>query len=114
ALAAVAYEMLAGEKARPESNPLALAHAIATQPPPDLRRAWPAAPTAAAEVLQRAMSAKPADRPGSAGELVRRLEAGLEPEQPTRTIAGAPLPAPRQARRPRSFLAPALLVLAAL
>src|SRR5947209_6008746 len=39
ALAAVAYEALAGERARPETNPVALAHALATQPPPDLARA---------------------------------------------------------------------------
>ncbi|HKO27435.1 MAG TPA: serine/threonine-protein kinase, partial [Solirubrobacteraceae bacterium] len=65
ALAAMAYEMLGGEKARPETNPLALAHAIATQPPPDLRRAWPAAPAAAEAVLQRGMSSDPAQRPAS-------------------------------------------------
>ena len=52
ALAAVAFEMLTGQKARPESNPLALAHAISTQPPPDLRAAWPAAPAEAAAVLR--------------------------------------------------------------
>jgi eukaryotic-like serine/threonine-protein kinase len=114
ALAAVAYEMLAGEKARPESNPLALAHAIATQPPPDLRRAWPAAPAAAAAVLQRGMSSDPAQRPASAGELVRRLEAALEPEQPTRVVPGAPPPTARQPKRRRSLLAPVLLALAAL
>jgi eukaryotic-like serine/threonine-protein kinase len=114
ALAAMAYEMLAGEKARPESNPLALAHAIATRPPPDLRSAWPAAPAAAAAVLQRGMSSDPAQRPASAGELVRRLEAALEPEQPTRVVAGAPPQAPRQPRRRRSLLAPMLLALAAL
>jgi eukaryotic-like serine/threonine-protein kinase len=114
ALAAVAYEMLAGEKARPESNPLALAHAIATQPPPDLRAAWPAAPAAAALVLQRAMSSDPAQRPASAGELVRRLEAALEPEQPTRAVAGALPPTARPPTRRRSLLAPLLLVVAAL
>ncbi len=114
ALAAVAYEMLAGEKARPESNPLALAHAIATQPPPDLRRAWPAAPTAAAALLQRGMSADPARRPASAGELVDQLKAALEPEQPTRAVAGTAPSTVQQLRRRRSLLAPLLLALAAL
>lgn len=113
-LAAVAYEMLAGEKARPESNPLALAHAIATQPPPDLRRAWPAAPAAAAALLQRGMSADPARRPASAGELVDRLEAALEPEQPTRAVAGPAPPPVQQLTRRRSLLAPLLLALAGL
>ncbi|HET6867004.1 MAG TPA: serine/threonine-protein kinase [Solirubrobacteraceae bacterium] len=119
ALAAMAYEMLAGEKARPESHPLALAHAIATQPPPDLQRAWPAAPAAAAAVLQRGMSANPAERPASAGELVRRLAAALEPERPTREVAPPPVrrapPPPPPVRRTRPpLVAAALLALAAL
>jgi eukaryotic-like serine/threonine-protein kinase len=114
ALAAMAYEMLAGEKARPESNPLALAHAIATQPPPDLRSAWPAAPAAAAAVLQRGMSADPVQRPASAGDLVRRLEVALEPEQSTRVVAVKAPPTAHQLRRRRSLLAPVLLALAAL
>jgi eukaryotic-like serine/threonine-protein kinase len=79
ALAAVAFEMLAGQKARPESNPLALAHAISTQPPPDLRDFWPQAPAASAAVLQRGMSADPGDRPATAGELVGRLREALAP-----------------------------------
>ncbi|MBV8430450.1 MAG: serine/threonine protein kinase, partial [Solirubrobacterales bacterium] len=66
ALAAVAFEALSGRRARNEPNPVALAHAISTQPPPDLRQAWPAAPPAAAEVLKRAMSRNPAERPRSA------------------------------------------------
>ncbi len=138
ALAAVAYEMLAGEKARPESNPLALAHAISTQPPPDLRSVWPEAPPAAAAVLERAMSADPTQRPRSAGELVRRLEASFEPEEPTedaapRRAAATPAAAaaaaavadtapvratPRGPGRPKrgrpALLAPALLALAVL
>lgn len=141
ALAAVVYEMLTGEKARPESNPLTLAHAIATRPPPDLRQALPGTPAAAATVLQRGMSADPSERPRSASELVRRLEAAYEPESPTQSAAvpgpppRVPLPppprkrpsdrpvppadqtaAPRTARRRlrRPMLAPALLALAAL
>ncbi|HUA03858.1 MAG TPA: serine/threonine-protein kinase [Solirubrobacteraceae bacterium] len=124
ALAAVAFEMLAGEKARPESNPLALAHAISTQPPPDLRRAWPAAPAKAAAMLQRGMSADPAMRPGSAGELVQRLGAAFAPEHATEAATGAATaadrPAPADASparadgRPRSVVVPAFLALAAL
>ena len=87
ALAAVAFEMLGGTKARPESNPLALAHAISTQAPPDLRDLWPQAPPAAAAVLQRGMSADPTDRPATPGELVGRLREALAP--------GATQPAPR-------------------
>jgi serine/threonine-protein kinase len=100
ALAAVAFEMLAGEKARPESNPLALAHAISTQPPPDLRAAWPAAPAEAAAVLRRGMSADPGMRHGSAGELVRRLESAFAPEHATEAAPAAVAPPPRADRPP--------------
>ncbi len=78
ALGAVAYEILAGERARNEDNPVALAYAIASQPPPDLRRAWPQAPTRAAEALAAAMSRDPARRPLPASALVARLRSGLE------------------------------------
>ncbi|GAC1438419.1 MAG: hypothetical protein NVSMB51_14250 [Solirubrobacteraceae bacterium] len=93
ALAAVAYEMLSGVKARPEPNPVALAHAIATRPPPDLREVWPQAPRAAAGVLQRGMSPDPTARPATAGELVRRLGAALD------APAAAALAAPRAQER---------------
>jgi serine/threonine-protein kinase len=79
ALAAVAFEALSGKKARPEPNPVALAHAIATRPPPDLRDQWPEAPAEAAQILKRAMSSDPAQRPGTAGQLVERLRQVLEP-----------------------------------
>lgn len=133
ALAAVAYEMLAGEKARPQANPLALAHAIATEPPPDLRDVLPGAPVAASEVLRRGMSADPVGRPRSARELVRRLESAFEPGPTTERVRsglgaaalparGAPPPPPRAAPPPpahgegrrKSILAPALLALAGL
>jgi hypothetical protein len=89
ALAAVAFEALSGRQARREPNPLALAHAISTQPPPDLRDAWPAAPAGAAEVLIDGMCRDPAGRPPTAAELVSRLKVALE--QPARAgIAPAP------------------------
>jgi serine/threonine protein kinase len=98
ALAAVAYESLSGQRARPESNPLALAHAITTQPPPDLRNAWSQAPVDVARTLQKGMSKKPAQRPRSAGELVKRLEAALNPaEQTHRRIALVTRPRAREA-----------------
>lgn len=106
ALAAVAYEILSGQKARREPNAVALAHAIATQPPPDLRNPWPQAPPAAAELLSRAMSPNPADRPRTAGELVRLLRAalGAGTAAPALAAAGSALPpwaAPRRATPPR-------------
>src|SRR5579875_3142412 len=73
ALAVVALEMLSGQRARPESNPIALAHVLATQPPPDIRTLWPQAPAPVAELLMRGMARDPALRPRRAGELVGRL-----------------------------------------
>ena len=95
ALSAVAYEALSGVQAHRESNPLAVAHAIATQPPPDLRQVWSAAPPAAAELLLAGMARDPAQRPRSAGELVARLRAALEPQETQRAPAVAP-----RARKP--------------
>ena len=96
ALAAVAFEMLSGVKAREAPNPVALAHAIATKPPPSLSDAWPAAPAAATDALRRGMSREPRARPKSAAELVAGLEAGLAQRTPRRParVARAPRAAP--------------------
>jgi serine/threonine protein kinase len=121
ALAAVAYEALSGVKARLEPNPLALAHAMATQPPPDLRRVWPEAPDAAAELLIRGMSRDPQARPRTAGELAGALRAALAPS-PLRPAAvrhqgGRPAPVvavPRRRRSPGAVAAAAAMLLAAI
>jgi serine/threonine protein kinase len=85
ALATVAFEVLAGVKARREGNVVALAHAISTQDPPSLHSAWPEAPGGLDAVLQRAMARDPHRRPRSAGELVARLRAAaLAPEDTAR------------------------------
>ena len=86
ALSAVAYEVLSGEKARRETNPVALAYAIATQPPPDLRNVWRQAPPGAADVLVQGMARHPSERPSSAGDLVRRLRAALATEVATSIV----------------------------
>jgi eukaryotic-like serine/threonine-protein kinase len=99
ALAVVAYESLTGEKAREGRTPLALAHQIATSPPPDLRERLPDASPQAAELLRRGMARDPGDRPASAGELASGLARALEepPTAPTRAVPPtrtAPRPAP--------------------
>ncbi len=104
ALGAVAYEILAGERARNEDNPVALAYAIASQPPPDLRRAWPQAPPRAAEVLAEAMSRDPARRPLPASALVTRLRSGLEGRG--RAPAGGARPAAAMAAPAAAAAAP--------
>ncbi len=102
ALAAVAFEMLSGVKAREAPNPVALAHAIATKPPPSLGEVWPAAPPAATDLLARAMSRDPRARPAAAGELVAGLEAALvaRPERRATRPAPQPAPPPRTVRVP--------------
>jgi len=108
-LAAVAFEVLSGRRAHTESNPVALAHAISTQPPPDLRSVWPEAPPAAADVVRRGMARKPDARPRSAGELTTRLQAALEPETTERINPPAPPPPSPNAApaAPRPSAAPA-------
>jgi len=101
ALSVVGFEMLSGRRARTEPNPLALAHAISSRPPPDLRQAWPRAPAAAAEVLIRGMCRDPAGRPRSASELTRRLRAAFEPET-TAPIAAPVMPSPARSSLGRS------------
>ena len=114
ALAAVCFEALCGERPRSGRTPLEIAHAIATEPPPDLRNPWPSAPAAAAEALRHGMARDPQRRPSSAGELASELSRGLEQpptaptrrverRQPTRPVAApvASPPAPaRAAQRP--------------
>jgi eukaryotic-like serine/threonine-protein kinase len=84
ALAAIAFEALSGKKPREGTTPVEIAHRIATEGPPDLREAWPNAPRAAAETLQRAMALDPADRPESAGQFARELAEALK-DEPTKT-----------------------------
>jgi serine/threonine protein kinase len=85
ALAAMAYEMFSGEKARRGSTPLEVAHRVTTEQPPDLRRAWPSAPPAMAATIKEAMSRDPSRRPATAGELVDELDGALMREPTTAT-----------------------------
>jgi serine/threonine protein kinase len=112
ALSAVAFEVFSGVKAREASNPLALAHEIATKPPPSLGDAWPEAPRRVTELLRRGMSREPRDRPASAGELIAGLGAGFDAEATTtratrhtpRIVAAGEMArgaAPRRATPPR-------------
>jgi serine/threonine-protein kinase len=78
ALAAVAYETLSGRRAREGATPVEVAHRVTSEPPPDLRRAWPAAPAAAAEALARGMARDPDARQGSPGEMARELSEAIE------------------------------------
>jgi hypothetical protein len=103
ALAAVAFEILSGRRAWSGANPVALVHAISTQPPPDLLAARPQSPPAAAALLRRAMDRRPQARPPSAGELARDLRVALAVGRARpggRPSAGRPGVAPLAERRP--------------
>jgi eukaryotic-like serine/threonine-protein kinase len=97
ALAAVAFEALSGRKARMGSSPVQVAHAIATDPPPDLRSVWPEATPETAAALSRGMARDPGARPRSAGELALELSEGLalsKPSAPVGTEATSAPPPP--------------------
>jgi serine/threonine protein kinase len=89
-LAAVAFEALSGQKAQPGTTP----GDVVADGSRELRDAWPEAPPAAAQVIADGLARDPERRPGSAGELVDRLAAGLEGEKtrPMATDATATLP----------------------
>jgi hypothetical protein len=108
ALSAVAFEALSGRPARREPNAMALAHAIATLPPPDLDEVWPAAPRRATEALKRGMALDPAERQASAGEFVRQLQVAFEPtkREPPTTARVVPPVVRSQARQQPSRVRP--------
>ena len=78
-LAAVAFEVLSGQRPQHGATPAEALRRSASEPPPDLREAWPHAPAAAAAVLGRGLDPDPDRRPLSAGRLIEELEAALEP-----------------------------------
>jgi serine/threonine-protein kinase len=92
ALAAVAFEALSGRKALAGETPMEIAHRVVSEPPPDLREAWPEAPDGAAEALLHGMARRPEDRFSSAGELATALQRGLRTQS-----APAAAPAPETA-----------------
>jgi hypothetical protein len=77
-LAAVAFEVLSGQRPQRGATPAEALRRSALEPP-DLREAWPDAPPAAAAVVGRGLDPDPDRRPLSAGRLIEELEAALEP-----------------------------------
>jgi hypothetical protein len=98
AVAALAFEMLSGRRARGDGPAAVIAIRAATEPPPDLRDVMPA-PAPLAEALARGMARDPAERQPSATALVDEIEGALRAEHD-----------PAQRRRRRS---PAVLLGAA-
>lgn len=75
-LGIVAYECLAGRRPFQDTNPVAVAMAHQTEPPPPLPASVPAP---IAEVVYAALSKSPRDRPPTAGEFGRRCLALADP-----------------------------------
>jgi hypothetical protein len=87
ALGVVAYECLAGERPFPGTNPLAVAQAHITQPPPPLPADIPAP---VADLVLAALEKDPTGRPGSAGDMGRAafaLRSGVAPTQVLPAVA---------------------------
>src|SRR5436190_744225 len=63
---------------------------MATEPVPDIREAWPDAPSAAAGALCAAMARDPRHRQRSAGQLARELDDAFKVTQPATTRAPSP------------------------
>src|SRR3954451_7184945 len=98
-VAAIAFEMLSGRRARSGGTPAVIAMRAATEPPPDLRELWPDAGPLA-DVLERGMARDPAERPESAIALAAASAAALaERELPATEVLAAgdraPAPAPQ-------------------
>jgi serine/threonine-protein kinase len=132
----VLYELLTGEVPFPGESFVAVAMKHINEPLPDLREQRPEIPPRLAAAVQRSLAKEPAERFGSMDEFVAELSACLaelpleadadatmivpggavraprtrEPRPPR----GVRVPARRPARSPWRFLAPLLLVAAAL
>lgn len=88
-LGCVIYTMLTGELAFPGQSTMAVLMSLANHTPPPLTSLNPVVPQALSDYLGRLMAKNPADRPGSAAEVIETLDAMLvaELEKPTPTAA---------------------------
>jgi serine/threonine-protein kinase len=97
ALGAVAYEVLTGRRAFSDVTPPQLfARLREDAPPPDLAKARPDLPEAAARAVARGMASRAEDRPSSACELVTELADALgEPDPQSDPVPELLAPAAR-------------------
>jgi eukaryotic-like serine/threonine-protein kinase len=92
-IAAIAFEMLSGRRAREGGTPAVMAMRATSEPPPDLRELRPDAGPLA-DVLARGMALAPGDRPSTATALVDDIAARVrERDLPaTEAMPAADLP----------------------
>src|SRR3954467_5391940 len=106
ALGAVAFELLSGRKARQGRTPVEIAHRMATEGAPAIRKAWPDCPDAAEEALCQARARDPRARPRSAGQLARALDDAFKATRPATSrplaspVATQPMPAVDRTQKP--------------
>jgi serine/threonine protein kinase len=93
-VAAIAFEMLSGRRARQGGTPAVMAMRATSEPPPDLREVWPDAGPLA-DVLGRGMAREPGERHESANALVDDIAWALSERElpPTEAMAPTDLPA---------------------
>ncbi|HEX8120131.1 MAG TPA: serine/threonine-protein kinase [Solirubrobacteraceae bacterium] len=94
ALAAVAFEVLAGQRPYPGATAFEVfARLREGAEPPDVRSLRPELPAAVNDALRRGMATDPEARPATAGALVSELAAALEPAKEPPGVDTEPLAA---------------------
>jgi serine/threonine protein kinase len=115
-LALLAYEMLAGQRARPSVAPSEIALKVETEGPPDLAALRPDLPPQMAAVICRALERDPSRRYGSAGAFAADLREAMRSPAPASSFLPPPPPREQAARRSSGlawFAAAAVLLVAA-
>ncbi len=113
AVGVLAYELLTGQPPFSGRSPQAILAAHSTETPEPLARRRPSVPSALAELVMRCLAKRPADRPQTAGEILRTLEAlgaSTETAAPSGSVLAAHrMIAPRWLRLAMAGLVVALL-----
>lgn len=100
AVGVIAYELLTGRPPFQGNNPVAVAHALAQEPPPPPRQFRPDLSEAREAVLLRQLAKAPALRFARAGELVDALVADRPPPPPLADEVPTPLAISLESERP--------------
>ena len=93
ALGVVAYEMLTGAAPFVGVTPMRLVAMHLTERPRSLAEVRPEVPAALAALVARLLEKEPADRPPTAADVVRELDAAVAPARPKPRRPAAPAPA---------------------
>jgi len=101
ALGVLGYELLTGAPPFQGRGPAQLLAAHATESPEDISRRRATIPPPLASLLMRLLEKRPADRPQSAEDVLRELEAATTPSglAPTFTVSAQPVSATKSGER---------------